>query len=151
MMCRNTPYALTLCPGILFQYITHFTRQRKKLNYMLHHYLHCCCDTLLVATYKYLFDNLLQQYIRCRLMLLGNNMYDYLEVRDTSKERTMPREETRDRLLQSGIELFGKSGFQAVSLNKLARTAKTSPSSISHFFASRKVCSRRSLMECGGK
>lgn len=137
-MCHNIPYVLPLSLGSPFQNFIHFTRRERKLKSMSHQDLYCYCDTIIAAAHKYLFDSLLQLYIQCRLMLLGNNMVDYLKLRDTKKERAMPREETRDRLLQSGIELFGKHGFQEVSLNKLARTAKTSSSSILHFFVNKK-------------
>lgn len=100
--------------------------------------LYCCCVTILDGVRNYLFDNLSPLHLQCRLILLGdNNTRGFLKSILTREEEPMPGEETRDRLLQSGIELFGKHGFMGVSLNRLARAAKTSPSSISHFFVSK--------------
>lgn len=137
-MYHNISHLVSLDSGCASRHLRNFARLNGEIKYIFCKYLHYYCVTITIAVRDYLFDILSHLHIRCRLILLGNNnILDSVESRITRKEESMPREETRDRLLESGIELFGKHGFKGVSLNRLARAAKTSPSSISHFFVSK--------------
>jgi len=56
----------------------------------------------------------------------------------TGKQRSPQRgEETRDRLLQVGIQLFGKLGFDGVSTRDIVRGAGVTLPSIAHHFGSK--------------
>ena len=132
MLCHSTlARPISLLTSLPLRFSNDSLQWQKSSSCMIVE-LDCCCVTILQFA-PLSFDKSPHPIISCNTMLLGDNNTTMSDKRNTD----MPLEGTRGRLLQVGARLFAKHGFKGISLNRIAREAKTSSSSILHFFESK--------------